>query len=78
MGETCGAEGGGEDEEQDGGDVVVALEVVELRVQAEDGGYEGGEFGFAGAELVGGLICILVSDQVLCRYGTASYYLDNI
>lgn len=44
------AEGRGEDEEQDLADVVVALEVAEVGVAAEDGEDEGGEVVFLAGE----------------------------
>ena len=43
-------------EEQDLGDVVVALEVAEVGVGAEDGDDEGGEEGFGVGELGFGLV----------------------
>jgi hypothetical protein len=47
---------GGEGEEKDLGDVVVALEVAEVGVGAEDGDDEGGEEGFGVGELGFGLV----------------------
>jgi hypothetical protein len=51
QGEACGGGScneGPEDEEEHLHDVVVALEVAEGRVLAEDGGDDGGEFALAG------------------------------
>ncbi len=52
----------GEQEEEDLGDVVVALEVAEVGVGAEEGDDEGGEEGLLVGELGGGLVVGVVDE----------------
>jgi hypothetical protein len=50
----------GEDEEEDLADVMVALEVVEVGLAAEDFADEIGELALALADLLWGLVCLRV------------------
>lgn len=61
-GEGDGAQGGGQDEEKDLADVVVALEVVQVRVATEDGEDERGELEFLQVALVLGFVLGVVAE----------------